>query len=263
MEYVSASRINTYLMCPLKYRFRYIENISPKFKNSGLAFGSAVHSALNWVHEYMLAGEKPGLEDALRIFRADWASQQVETINYKKGESREGLQKLGEQLISIYYAEYPDLKVRATERPFKVPLEDLTTGESFEVPLFGYFDLVLDDDVLVEIKTAKRDYGVQDLQRNIQLSAYAYAYRRIYGTDPKLKLTALLKAKTPRISDHAVERPASGDRWFVHLAASVVNSIQSEAFPPSPGWQCGDCEYSQECSSFYECRNVKPQLIAV
>ncbi len=135
MEYVSASRINTYLMCPLKYRFRYIENISPKFKNSGLAFGSAVHSALNWVHEYMLAGEKPGLEDALRIFRADWASQQVETINYKKGESREGLQKLGEQLISIYYAEYPDLKVRATERPFKVPLEDLTTGESFEVPL--------------------------------------------------------------------------------------------------------------------------------
>jgi len=37
--HVSFSQINTYLGCPLKYRFAYIEQLAPEFVPSALPFG--------------------------------------------------------------------------------------------------------------------------------------------------------------------------------------------------------------------------------
>ena len=42
-DHVSYSQLNTFLMCPLRYRFQYVEEIPPAFKSAALAFGSAIH----------------------------------------------------------------------------------------------------------------------------------------------------------------------------------------------------------------------------
>src|SRR5271157_5234043 len=44
--HLSYSQINTYLACPLKYKYHYIDRIEPPFVSSALVFGSCIHEAV-------------------------------------------------------------------------------------------------------------------------------------------------------------------------------------------------------------------------
>ncbi|MCD4653025.1 PD-(D/E)XK nuclease family protein [bacterium] len=44
--HLSYSQINTYIMCPLKYRFSYVEKIERDFTPAALPFGGAMHEVL-------------------------------------------------------------------------------------------------------------------------------------------------------------------------------------------------------------------------
>jgi hypothetical protein len=71
-EYLSVSQLNTYLMCPRKYRFRYIDRLQPERRSIDLALGTAVHYTIGWWMEQRMAGEVP-TEDAVQaIYKADW-----------------------------------------------------------------------------------------------------------------------------------------------------------------------------------------------
>ena len=56
MDHLSSSQINLYLLCSLKYKFIYLDKLPKPFKSSGLMFGSAMHSALSWVHKEKING---------------------------------------------------------------------------------------------------------------------------------------------------------------------------------------------------------------
>jgi len=96
--------MNLFLQCSLKYKFRYIDKIPSLFKSSGLALGSAVHTALSWFHKEKMNGRKVALEDFLRIFDADWYSQKVDThIRYKDGEEEMTLVVVAKELLALYF----------------------------------------------------------------------------------------------------------------------------------------------------------------
>ena len=65
---LSATALTTYLMCPRKYGFRYVERIPPEFQAGAFAFGRAVHSALEWFHGEKIIGKVPEPEAAVAIF---------------------------------------------------------------------------------------------------------------------------------------------------------------------------------------------------
>ena len=72
IDHLSASQLNLYLQCSLKYKLQYIDKLPKPFKSSGLVFGSCVHSAMSWLHKQRLAGKEVALEQMQRIFTADW-----------------------------------------------------------------------------------------------------------------------------------------------------------------------------------------------
>jgi putative RecB family exonuclease len=243
----TASKLTTYLQCPRKYRFRYVLRLPTEFRASGLAFGSSVHAGLQIFHEARRDGHEIDIETVLRRFRADCYAEFSGNLRFKEGETKEGLLSLGETLIRQYVETFPGVPVTAVEEPFQVPLADPATGEVFGPDLRGIFDLVLSGDTVGEIKTAARAYDEGTLQRHVQLSAYAYAFRVRHGRDPKLLVVALLKQKRPRIETMPAARTIDDDAWFVSLAAEVVRGIEAGIFPPNPGWQCSDCEYLDPC----------------
>ena len=49
IEHLSKSQISLYMDCSLKYKFQYIDNLPKPFKPAGLAFGTSIHSALEWL----------------------------------------------------------------------------------------------------------------------------------------------------------------------------------------------------------------------
>jgi len=249
VESITPSKVTTYLACPRKFAFRYVEQVPPAFKPAALAFGSAVHTALEAFHRKCLDGEPVSADEIVSLFLSDWAAQQVDDLRFKEGEDAASLQALGVALIKAYVTANPDLRVRAVEWPFAVPLVDPETGEVIGPDVHGVFDLVLDGDVIVELKTAARAYDAGTLARNLQFSAYAYAYRRLYGRDPLVRVTALLKQKKPRIDTYEAPRTPEDDVRFVRVAAAVAKAIRVEAFPPNPGWQCDDCEYAGRCEA--------------
>jgi RecB family exonuclease len=69
LPHTSVSQLKTFLQCPRKYRYQYIDRIRPEFRPIALAFGTAWHHAIG---EYLLPQVKdrvPTREEIQAVFR--------------------------------------------------------------------------------------------------------------------------------------------------------------------------------------------------
>ena len=246
-DHISVSQINLYLMCPLKYRFNYIDKLPKPFRPADLAFGSAIHAAVEWWHKNRKNGTGPEWQDVARIFEADMQAQAMETLKFKDGDSLESHLEKGRQLLAVYLRDYKGFGIRAVELPFRVPLVNLETGESLKLPLDGYIDLIEADDTVVELKTAARIFDPISITQHLQLSAYAYAFGWLYKRKPNLRIDILTKTKNPALHSFEVNRDKDSLVRFFHIAKGVLKAIQEGHFYPNEGWQCPGCEYFDVC----------------
>ena len=246
-DHVSVSQINLYLMCPLKYRFVYVDCLPRPFKPVELALGTAFHAAVEWWHKHRKNGSSPDADDVSRILTADLRAQAEETLRFKNGESLDDVITLGGKLASTYINGYRGNPVQETEASFRVPLVDMETGEDLDLPLVGYFDLLEADDTVVETKTAARAYDRLTILNHLQLTAYGYAYCVLYDREANLRLDVVTKTKQPRMQSVEVVRDKSDMVRFFHLVKSVCKSISNFCFHPHYGWQCGNCEFAEPC----------------
>ena len=246
---ISVSQINLYRTCSLKYRFQYIDQLPRLLRASALVFGSAVHTALEWLHKARKVDGQPLLEDLLRVFEADWHAQCLDgEIRFPDDTSAEQLLVKGKELLSAYY-HIPQQPLHDAEVSFQVPLVNPTTGEVLEVPLRGVIDLVEADDTVIEFKTSQKRWALADLPDNVQLTAYSYAYELLFGRAPKeLRLVNLIRTKNPAIETHITGREKSDYERLFHVAKEVRVGIRAGVFIPNRGcWLCKDCEYDQDC----------------
>jgi len=248
MDHLSSSQITLYLQCGLKYKYQYIENRPKPFRPSALAFGSALHSALAWLHEQRLKGKAVPLEMVYKIFDADWYTQKVDAeIRFKDGEQEMELGILGKEMLGLYLKE-PQKKLMGAEVHFNVPLVDPFTGESLEMNLEGFLDLVEADGTIVEFKTSAAALSGSDLDGRLQFTAYSYAYEHLNRKPPKgIKVVNFVKAKKPRIAVAETRRTKADYVGFIFVAREVLKAIKSGVFPPSPGYWCKECEYANIC----------------
>lgn len=247
---LSASQISTYLACPRKWRFRYELRLAAEHRPAALSLGRAVHSAIEALHLAKLEGESVETATLLRTFRADWQAELDSGLSFKSDESPGMLRWQGEHLVAEYARWLADRKVVAAEQPFEIDLVDPETGEVSGERLRGYFDVILEGDVVGEVKTAARRFDEGTLSRKLQFSAYAYAWRELRGREPTVLVVSLLKQKKPELSEAVAKRTREDDAFFVQLALEVANAIDRRAFPANPSFMCGDCEYAKACRSF-------------
>ena len=263
MDHLSSSQITLYLQCGLKYKYQYIDQLPKPFRSSALAFGSALHSALAWLHEQRMQGKNVSLEMLYKIFDADWFTQKVDAkIRFKDGEQEMGLGMLGKEMLALYLQE-PQKKLMGAEVRFNVPLVDPSTGESLEMNLEGFLDLVEADGTIVEFKTSAAALSGSDLDGRLQFTAYSYAYEHLNRKPPKgIKIVNFVKAKKPRISVLETQRTKADYIGFIFVAREVLKAIKSGVFPPSPGYWCKECEYAPICP-LWQRNAVKEQTEAV
>lgn len=247
MDYLSVTQINLYLMCPLKYRFNYLDRLPKPFKPAELAMGSAMHAAVEWWHTHRMQGVYPEWEQVSRIFEADLHAQAMDEIRFKNGDDLDSLIAKGRELLAVYLKEFPGRKPQAVEQSFHVPLVDLESGEELDLPLYGYFDLIEAEDTVVELKTAAKVYDQTTILQHLQLTAYAYAYLALYQRPANLRLDVLIKSKNVRMQSFEVGRDTRDMVRFFHIAKGVLRAIQDGHFYPNQGWQCPTCEYFENC----------------
>jgi putative RecB family exonuclease len=251
MDYLSSSRINLYLMCPLKYRFNYVDKLPKPFKSSALAFGSAVHSAINWYHKQEMNGNGVTLDKLCKIFDADWYVETSEKdIQFKGSESAVELSALGKAMLGLYF-QNPVRAVKGSEVPFTVPLVNPSTGKGPGINLEGFFDLIEADDTIVEFKTSAQTMYQDSVDEHLQLTAYSYAYEMLNRRPPMLlKIVNFVKNKKPKMVTFETARDESDHKRFYELACQVLEGISREVFFPRTSFICGDCEYAGPCQEW-------------
>ena len=242
--HTSASQLTTYASCPRRYAYRYVEHREPEVRAPGVALGSAVHSAIEWWFEQRAQEHEVGIDDVLRVLRADLAAATA-FDNIRWGDT--STEKLGEdaaRLLRLFIAERGGLAVKETELRFDLLVVDPETGEQMLRPLIGYFDVELAAGNVVELKTAKRAFSAIELRAGLQFSAYRTAARYL-GVD--VEVCALVRTKTPKLQHVVLPHDRDVSRWFMRAASSIERAILARHFPPAPGRTCSYCEYRRAC----------------
>ncbi len=251
MEYLSSSQINLYSQCSLKYKFQYVDLLPKPFKPSGLAFGSALHSALAWFHRESMTNGGVPLEKLYRIFDADWYSQRTETeIRYKAGDEEMRLAVMAKEMLALYCRQ-PPKRAKGAEVPFSVPLIEPGNGNNPLIDIEGVIDLIEADDVITEFKTSAQTIDSKDADQSLQLTIYSYAFEKLYQRPPKtLKLVDFVKSRKPKLVTLETRRDVESYKRLYGITAQVLKGINLKIFFPRTSFWCKDCEYAEHCQSW-------------
>lgn len=258
----SYSAINTYAdVCPLQYRFRYLDRLPQERVSSALVFGSAVNAALVAIDQDLMKGRSPHLEAAFAILRSyleDAYGKRDLPVVSTKDESLEGLYEKGAKMIG-FYAEnlLPDEVPVEMPRRFIVPLID-ADGEALPRPLMGEVDRVVRSasgkQGIVDWKTASSRWSPERIMKDDQATAYLLAGEFILGGKPEFfRYDLLLKTVKPAIERYYVERTDRQKRRFVRKVKMVDRAIQSGVFLPNDlSFACPTCPYRGACEKWQD-----------
>ena len=245
-EHLSVSQVNGWLMCPRRYRYRYLDRREPEHRSANLALGTAVHGAIGWWLEHRLEGVDLEASEVARMFRAGWLAEQDSAValHFPK-QTAEELDVLGSGLVESFLEQFdPECVPTAVERRFELPIPDVVNGGILPVPLVGFIDYEADG-LVGEIKTTART--AKPSQWGLQLAAYSWAVRQETGERPEVELVQLVKTKVPKVDQKRLTVSDAEEAWFLEVASEVFHATRASVFPPNPGWQCDGCEFRQAC----------------
>ncbi len=254
-NHISYSQVNTYLICPLRYRYQYIDREEWPFIPAALILGSAIHATIERFYIDHSSGKKTSITDLKDVFdtRLYRDCGKVE-MKFKTGKDPIELQQQGHAMLDCFMKNVTPSDVLGVEEKFPLDVADKETGETLGVPLVGKVDLIerIDDGniVFVDYKTASSRYNEDSVQRNLQLTAYSLWARETYSDKNEpvhLRFDVLLKNKTPLYLKYETQRTYQDAQRFTRMLLMISDAIRQELFYPNPGWQCVDCPFKVNC----------------
>ena len=230
---LSATDIDTYRSCPLKYKFARVFRI-PQEPTIHQRFGIVVHQVLE---RYHTGDEEPGsVTDLLLLLDQAWRRG-----GFGDSEEERQLRHKATAALTRYYerAQTEDCQPVWFERQFSFKLgPHLVRGRVDRVDRLpsGEYELI-------DYKTG-RPKSAEQLADDVQLSLYAIAAREAWG------LEATRGAYHYLLDDQKVAisgDPARAD-WIRAVAVDVAESIKAQEFEPTPSQRaCSFCDYRLVC----------------
>lgn len=257
-DYVSASRLNLWLRCPLAFRLRYIDRVPSKTTPS-LFTGKTVHRGLEIHYRHRQLGIRLEPADVIRRMQETWDTAVADDgMTFNSVADEEALKAKTGYLVGAYLNHVPsDEPVPVlVETSLEAPLIDPANGEDLGIPLLGIVDLVMDNSdgpVITDFKTAAKSTSPSEISHEIQLSGYSYLYRQIIGSEEAgLEIRSLVKTKTPQIAFHAfAARTDAHFRRFFSVVRAYLDDLDRGQFVFRPGFGCGMCDFrDSHCRSW-------------
>jgi CRISPR/Cas system-associated exonuclease Cas4 (RecB family) len=245
---VSASRLNTWLTCRLKFWFRYVAGIKHP-RTPALYVGHTVHGALKLWNKARWRKEPLPVDELRNQFNLLWHDdQQQDRIKWDDGEEP-GEKQTAWSLVDLYLKQSP---IPPNEQPEAVEVSLESDLSKRGLPrLIGIIDLVRSGGRIVDYKTVGQTPSDEKAvhSNEVQLTCYSVMYREATGkTEGGLELHHLVKTKTPKLvvtrQEPATEQQRT--RLFKQLE-SYSEGLGRNDFIPSPGLQCSACNYFNEC----------------
>jgi RecB family exonuclease len=225
---LSASDIQTYRSCPLRYKFARVLRI-PSEQTVGQRFGIAVHQVLERYH----AEEGRSLERLLELLEAGLRRSGI-------GEERHELREKARSALTRYHERLgeEDSEPVWFERAFSFRL-----GPHHLRGRVDRVDRVGDRYELIDYKTS-RPKSAEELRDDVQLALYALAAREDWRLESSIQAYyyVLDDLKVP------VAAGAPDAATIEEVVLEVGEGILAQAFEPTPSpAACGLCDYRIVC----------------
>jgi DNA helicase-2/ATP-dependent DNA helicase PcrA len=228
---LSASDIDTYRTCPLKYKFARVFRI-PSEPTLYQRFGIFVHQVLERYHQ----AEVRNVDELLGLTDAAWRRG-----GFGSSEEERQLRGKADTALRRYHDrfEHQDAEPVWFERGFQFRMGAHTLRGRVDrvdkLPDGGY--------ELIDYKTG-RPKSVAQLREDVQLSLYAVGAREAWDLDASRQsyLYVLDDEKVP-VPHEDIDRD-----WIADTVGEVADGISSQGFEPTPSYAaCSICDYRIVC----------------
>ena len=228
---LSASTVETYLECPLKYRFKQIDKIPESASRPQLTFGNIIHKVLERFH----GSEGDITEDQiLQILDEEWKSGEF-TYMQREEKLKEQAVEMLKRYVDNAKQEPPD--VLDTELKFSFDLDGIRI-----VGMIDRIDNSSNGNKVVDYKTSKRSTPAKN---SVQLGIYSLYLQqtedeKLAGIPETATLYFLRNEEQPEHSHTFTEKDLDAIREKI---ADVARGIRAKRFEPCSGYHCDWCDY--------------------
>ncbi|HEX5412248.1 MAG TPA: ATP-dependent DNA helicase [Terriglobia bacterium] len=239
---LSATTIETYLECPLKFKFSHLYHI-PTGPQAALTFGNIMHQSVR--HYFKLRKEGQVNFDELRQFYlGSWKSVGFEDSYQEETYRKSGLDQL--RGFSESHNAAPAADGVQMEAHFELAIGDVVVeGRIDQINSVKQCNPRVVQ--LVDYKTG-RPRSQKDADKSLQLSVYALAARNQMGLEPEGLVFYNLTNNQPVAS---VRTPKELDAVQQKIL-TVAEEIRRMIFAPAPGFSCRYCEFVPLCPAHEE-----------
>ena len=252
IDYLSYSQIETFRICPLHYKLRYILKI-PTPPSAAQSFGTSIHAAIREFYDLVKSGKKSGEKLIIECLADSWVK---EGFSSKKHEQQ--FFEKGKIYLAGFFKEgfNPDNFPVLMEESFTIPLSSGSKQKVLGTRLLrigGRIDRVdtfADGSIeIIDYKTGATIPSQGEVDKNLQLSFYALAATRIQNApfvkDPKqVKLSLYFLDQQEKLSSTKTEKQLEN---AVSEIFTVREEIENSDFKCSGHMFCQNCEYSLFC----------------
>jgi DNA helicase II / ATP-dependent DNA helicase PcrA len=232
---LSASAIETYRTCPLKYLLQQVWGIRGG-PQAAMTFGTVMHLTIREFVREIRKQRKVPFEEVAGIFDREWHAAGFQDDYQEEEYRRAGLEQL--QAFCTSYASAP-ADVLHQEKAFELPLDP-------NVVVFGRMDQINrlgpKEIEIVDYKTGnpKREKQAKD---SLQLSLYALAAQEVFELDAERLVFYNLTTNEAV----ATTRDAKALNKAKAIVAEVADEIRAGEFPARAGFSCRYCDYQPIC----------------
>lgn len=242
ITYLSYSQIQTFEICPLHYKLKYLLKI-PTRQSAAQSFGTSLHATLRDFYQQVLRGEELKPQDALSLLNSNWINEGYSSKDHEK----EALEKAGKTILEYILKDRDSSFPLALELPFKFSLGQLQIGGRID-----RIDKLKNNQIeILDYKTGSNIPDQKTLSNNPQLTTYALAATmvkdQLLNKKPEEVILSLyyLEEGKKLTTTRTKEQLEKAKEWLLAKAQEIATSD----FVCSKSSLCVKCEYKMLCSA--------------
>ncbi|MBI2036081.1 ATP-dependent helicase [Candidatus Microgenomates bacterium] len=247
INYLSYSQIDTFNVCPMHYKAKYILRI-PVPQSSAQSFGTSIHASLRDFYQLLLQGNKATEKQLLEILTKNWINEGYSSKNHEAQTFKKGEEILKKFLRDAFDPKHLPISL---EMPFQFSI-----GKQDNILRIGgkidRIDKLSNGKIeILDYKTGTNLPDEKELDKNFQLTVYALAATEVkdplLGKKPDEVVLSLYflesgrKFTTTRTKE---QLEAAKEKLF-----EIKEAISISDFVCSKSSICRICEFKMLCSS--------------
>ncbi len=251
----SYSALDTFKICPLKYKYQVIER-RPAPKRIEAIFGTLIHSALKYMFERNPL--YPTLDEVINFFTVKF-NEKAEGVLFNDPKTKEAEEKMyfeeGVRMLRNFYKKNQPWNFNALELETRFSLDLVDEKTNRTHTLSGIIDRIDKNEEdesyeIIDYKTAKKMPAESTLEENLQLNLYHLALTKRWPsiTSGKIKLSLYFLKHNEKISLTPNEEVIKKAREaLLSTIREVEEKTEKDSFEPMPGPLCDYCGFRPIC----------------